>query len=114
MDINDIMRMAGQLRDQLTVAQKEVGNIRVKGEAGAGLVSVVMNGNYEAVEVHIDKKAMVASEVSLLEDLVRAAINSAASKIADSLRERVGDLGKNMGIDISQFTGGDKPNSSGG
>lgn len=108
MDFNDIMRMAGQLREQLSSAQNEAANVRVRGEAGAGLVEVVMNGNYEALEVHIDPRTLVPSEVTLLEDLIRAAINQASTKVADTLRNRMGDLGKRLGIDPS-ILGGGKP-----
>jgi DNA-binding YbaB/EbfC family protein len=108
MDINDIMRLAGQLREQLASPQNEVVDVKVRGEAGGGLVEVVMNGKYEALEVHIDPRALVPSEVALLEDLLRAAINQAATKVSDTVRDRMGDLGRRLGLDPSLLRG-DKP-----
>ena len=106
MDLSEIMRLAGQVREQLASAQVEANDLRVSGEAGGGLVRVVMNGKHEVLEVHIDPKTLVPSEVTLLEDLVRAATNQAASKISDTLRDRIADLGRRFGIDPSMLGGG--------
>lgn len=106
MDFNDILKMAGQVREQLASAQSQAGDTRVTGEAGGGLVRVVMNGKHEVLEVHIDPKTLTASEVGLLEDLVRAAVNQAAARVSEQLRDRIADLGRQLGLDPSMLSGG--------
>jgi len=106
MDINDIMRLAGQLRDQVQSAQSRATDMRVTGEAGGGLVRVVMNGKHEVLEVKIDPKCLVPSEVALLEDLVRAACNQAATNVSDSLRDKIAEMGRQFGIDPAMLGGG--------
>ena len=106
MDFNDIMRLAGQVREQLASAQSRAAEARVTGEAGGGLVRVVMNGKHEVLEVHIDPKTLVPSEVALLEDLVRAAVNQAAGNVEGLMRDRISDLGRQLGIDPSMLGGG--------
>jgi DNA-binding YbaB/EbfC family protein len=106
MDFNDIMRLAGQLHTELQSAQDQASNATVAGEAGGGLVRVVMSGKHELLEVHIDPKAVSPSDVGLLEDLVRAAVNQASSKVSDALRDRLKGLTTQLGIDASLFGGG--------
>jgi nucleoid-associated protein EbfC len=106
MDLSQIMKMATQLREQLVNAQADADNVRVTGEAGAGLVRVVMNGRHEVVELHVDPKTMVPSEVGLVEDLIRAAVNSASVKVTEAQKNRVADVAKRLGIDPSMLGGG--------
>lgn len=101
MDLNNLMQMAAQLRERLSSAQEQATNIRVTAESGGGLVRVVMNGRHEIVELKIDPIAVHASEVALLEDLVRAAVNQATAQVADALKDRLGGMAKDFGVDLS-------------
>jgi nucleoid-associated protein EbfC len=105
MDIAQIVKMAGQLREQLATAQADADKVRVSGEAGGGLVRVVMNGRHEVVELKVDPKTMVPSEVALVEDLIRAAVNSASAKVAEAMKGRMSDLARQMGVDPSMLGG---------
>lgn len=105
MDFTELMRMAAQVRAQVAHAESEAADTRVTGEAGAGLVRVVMNGKHEVIELRIDPKTLVASEVGLLEDLVRAAVNQASAKVAEALRDRVAGIAQKLGLDPSVLGG---------
>ena len=109
MDVGDLMKMAGQMRDQLRSAQQEAQSLQVTGESGGGLVKVVMNGQHEVVKVSLDKSCLAnPQDAPLLEDLVRAAVNQAVAEVGLRLKDRMGGLAKGMGVDMSAFTGPDK------
>ena len=110
MDLNNLMQMATQLREQLTSAQQEAANAHYDGEAGGGMVKVVMNGRHELVELKIDPAVFKSDEVKLLEDLVRAAVNQASARVAESLQSKMGNLAQGLGIDPSAFMPGGDPN----
>jgi DNA-binding YbaB/EbfC family protein len=99
------MQMATQLRERLAQAQEQAGSLTVTGEAGGGLVRVVMNGRHEIVELKIDPKTLVPSEVALVEDLIRAAVNQATAKVVTGLKERMGGMAKDFGVDLSALEG---------
>ncbi len=105
MDFNEIIKMAGEMRQRLAGAQAELENVRVTGESGAGLVRVVMNGKHEVLELKIEPRTMVPSEVALVEDLVRAAVNQASTKVAEATRDRVSSMAKALGVDPSVLSG---------
>jgi DNA-binding YbaB/EbfC family protein len=106
MDLSNLMQIAGQMRAQLTRVQEESGHKRYTGEAGAGLVRVVMTGRYEAVEVHIDPKALEPGDLSLVEDLVRAAVSQATRSVTDGHKNDLTEIARQLGIDASLLGAG--------
>jgi nucleoid-associated protein EbfC len=54
----------------------------VEGVAGGGAVKVAVNGRFEFQSVTIAPEAVDPADVSMLEDLVLAALNDAAAQIA--------------------------------
>lgn len=112
MDMKQIMEMAGQLRAQLSEAHNQAKDARFTGEAGGGMVKITLNGRHQAVEVKIDPAAVDPSDLSLLEDLVRAAYNQAAKNLAEGMQQRLGNMAQSFGVDLGQLNlddnGGDK------
>jgi len=101
MDMNEIMKMAGQMREQMESVQEEAEKLRVQGESGGGMVKVEMNGRYEIVSVTIDPAIVVPDQVNFVEDLVRAAINQASGRVAEGLKGQAGDMASKLGLDLS-------------
>jgi len=78
--LGDMMKKAQEMQENLQKAQQELANKEVTGEAGGGMVSVVMRGTHEVNRVKIDP-GLVDEEVEMLEDLIAAAINDAVHKV---------------------------------
>ena len=66
---------------------------------------VVINGRHEVIEVKIEKAAVDPDDLTMLEDLFRAACNQAGSQVAAGLRDNVGDMAKGLGLDPSILSG---------
>ncbi|PLA75089.1 YbaB/EbfC family nucleoid-associated protein [Hydrogenovibrio sp. SC-1] len=94
--LGNLMKQAQEMQKKMQAAQEEVAKMEITGEAGGGLVSVVMTGKHELVKVSIDDSLMDDKE--MLEDLVAAAVNSAARKVEESSQEKMGGL--TAGIDL--------------
>jgi len=112
MDLNNLMQMAGQLKAQLEQAQNKAAQEKFTGEAGGGLVRVVVNGRHELLEVELDPKVIDPNEKALLEDLLRAAVNQANTKVVGALQQQMGGLAQGMGVDLSALGFG--PGKGGG
>ncbi len=102
MDINELMKAAQSLKGQLEEAQAKAEELRVTGEAGGGMVRVVMNGRYEVVELSIDPNA-AKDDVKLVEDLTRAAFNQASSQVGQQLQGSLGSMAQGLGLDLSSL-----------
>lgn len=96
-DINDLLKQAKEMQEQMQKAQQEMAEKEVTGESGAGLVKVVMNGKHVVKKVTLDPSLM-QEEQSLVEDLMAAATNDAVRKVEENNKNQLGGLmsGLNM------------------
>ncbi|HTG63467.1 MAG TPA: YbaB/EbfC family nucleoid-associated protein [Sphingomicrobium sp.] len=78
--LDEIMKMAEAAQAQLAQAQDNLDKVEVEGASGGGLVKIKATAKGRILGVSIDDSLMVASEKSMLEDLVAAAINDARAK----------------------------------
>lgn len=94
----DMMRQAQQLQARMAKIQEDLGNETVEGTAGGGAVTVVMNGHQELQSIKILPDAVDPEDVSMLEDLVMAAVNEAMQKARGLATQRLGALTGGMKI----------------
>jgi DNA-binding YbaB/EbfC family protein len=92
MDMKKMMREMEKMQRELAKAQAELAEEQVEGTAGGGAVKVVMTGAGEVTEVKIDPSAIDPEDLTLLEDLVLAAINEAMNAQQTLTQERLGGL----------------------
>lgn len=92
-DMGDLLRQAQQMQEQLAGAQAEVAGQVVEGTSGGGAVRVEVHGDMRFRSVRIDPAAVDADDVGMLEDLVLAALNDAASKVKDLNQSVLGSVG---------------------
>jgi DNA-binding YbaB/EbfC family protein len=79
-DIGDLMKQAQQVQETMQKAQEELASTELEGQAGAGMVRVIMTGRYDVRRVFIDD-AVMAEGREMLEDLLAAAVNDAVKKV---------------------------------
>jgi DNA-binding YbaB/EbfC family protein len=89
--LGNLLRQAQQMQESMQKAQAELADLEITGEAGAGMVKVVLNGKHEAKRVHIEP-AVLGEGREMLEDLVAAAVNDAVRKIAARSSEKYAGL----------------------
>ena len=78
--IAGLMKQAQQMQDNMRRMQEQLAGIEVEGQAGAGLVKVVMTCKHDVKRVSIDP-ALLADDKDMLEDLVAAAVNDAVRRV---------------------------------
>jgi len=84
--MGNLMKQAQKMQDDMAKAQEDIAKIEVTGESGAGLVKVMMTGNHNVRQVTIDP-ALMEDDKEMLEDLIAAAINDAARRVAETNKE---------------------------
>lgn len=93
----NLMQQAQRMQENLQRAQEELAHLEVTGQAGGGLVNVVMSGRHEVRRVSIDRK-LFADDAEMAEDLVAAAINDAVNKVSALSQERLGGVTAGMNL----------------
>ena len=80
MNLEDLMKAAQSVQDQLGKAQANLDSVEVEGVAGGGLVKVKATAKGRVMGIAIDDSLMALSEKQMLEDLIAAAFNDARAK----------------------------------
>jgi len=89
--LGDMMKKAQEMQENMQKAQAELAKKEVIGEAGGGMVSVVMRGTHEVNRVTIDP-SLADEDVEMLEDLIAAAINDAVHKVDKSNQDAMQEM----------------------
>jgi DNA-binding YbaB/EbfC family protein len=86
MNLQNMMKQAQQMQDKL---QKQMAEMRVEGNAGGGMVTVVMNGVKQVLALKIDPEAVSKDDVEMLQDLILAALNDAHRKADEAMSKQM-------------------------
>jgi nucleoid-associated protein EbfC len=89
--MGNLMKQAQQMQENLKRAQAELANIEVEGQAGSGMVKVIMTCRNEVKRVSIDDSLM-GDDKEMLEDLLVIALNDAVSKAEATSQQRMSGL----------------------
>ena len=89
MNIQNMMKQAQQMQARL---QQQMTEMRVEGNAGGGMVTVVVSGDKRLHAVTLDPEVVSKEDVEMLQDLVVVAVNDAHRKIDEELSRQMSGL----------------------
>ena len=100
MDISkmqDMLSQASAMREQM---EQRLAATVVEADAGGGAVTARMNGKKELLKLTIAPAAASAAtgDITMLEDLIVAAINAAGRKADDAMQSSAAGLLGNLGL----------------
>ena len=96
--LGNMMKQAQKMQEDMQNAQAEIASMESSGEAGGGLVSVTINGAHECKRVKIDASLLEDDDKEMLEDLVAAAFNDAAHKMAETSKSKMSGITDGMSL----------------
>tara|TARA_Y100000758_G_C15745910_1_gene310185 strand:+ start:179 stop:478 length:300 start_codon:yes stop_codon:yes gene_type:complete len=86
-----MLNQAREIQKKIEEVQSDLENIMISSESGGGLVTVMINGKQEILELNISKEAM-EEDKELLEDLIISAINKALSDSQEEMQSRMNSV----------------------
>lgn len=95
--MGNMMRQAQKIQEDMQKAQEEIANMEVEGQAGGGMVKVVMNGRHEIRKVNLDDSLM-SDDKEMIEDLLAAAVNDAVRKLEQQSKEKMSGLTEGLSL----------------
>jgi nucleoid-associated protein EbfC len=87
-----MMKQAKELQSKMAEMQAEIEQLTRDGTAGAGLVTVTINGKGEMRSLTVDPSLMKPDEKEIMEDLIVAAHADAKTKMEEALQEKMKDM----------------------
>lgn len=101
-----LLKNQGKIQEEMQKFQAQVATITAEASAGAGYVTVKVNGRLEILSVTISEEAMKLNDREMLEDLVAAATNQALGKVRQQLAEESAKMAANIGLPPGMLGGG--------
>jgi nucleoid-associated protein EbfC len=88
-NIQDMMKQAQEMQTRL---QQQMVELRVEGNAGGGMVTVIVNGAKQVQSITIDPEVVSKEDIGMLQDLIVASINDAQRKVDDEMAQKMGGM----------------------
>jgi nucleoid-associated protein EbfC len=100
-DLEKLMRMAQKMQEEMKEAHTVLTAAEYTGEAGGGLVKVIMDGRHDIKQIIIDPKVREES-LEFLADLIAAATNGANRKVEKATEQKMMSLSQKLGVPNSE------------
>jgi nucleoid-associated protein EbfC len=139
--MDEILKQANEMQKKMTQMQSEVESMQTIGEAGGGLLKVIVNGNRRINRVFIDprlfaedesegegegegeggdnavQKTLLQANMSatdkknMFEELIASAVNDGTEKIEREIQEKIAEMTKDIQLPPGFDMGGDAAGS---
>ncbi|MGM9924185.1 MAG: YbaB/EbfC family nucleoid-associated protein [Bacillus sp. (in: firmicutes)] len=97
-NMQGMMKQMQKMQKKMAQAQEELGEKRIEGTAGGGMVTVTVSGHKEVLEVKIKPEVVDPDDIEMLEDLVLAATNEALKKAEELTASTMGQFTKGLNL----------------
>lgn len=87
--MNSIVRQAQKMQSQIAKVQDEIAEKKVEASTGGGVVTAVVNGKSELLELKIDRQVVDPDDVEILEEMIIGAVNQAMKTASDMMNDEV-------------------------
>jgi nucleoid-associated protein EbfC len=94
--MQQLLKQAQAMQQKMMKAQEDLETITVTGSAGAGMVTITLNGKSDMRKINIESSLLVPTDKEVLEDLIIAAYNDARHKVEEESGKRMGEATAGM------------------
>ena len=98
MNMQQMMKQALKMQEQLAAAQENLKTQSVDASAGGGMVKATVNGEMELTSLTIDPDACDPEDVEMLQDMIMAAVNEAIRGVNELANKQMGAITGGMNI----------------
>lgn len=97
-NMQNMMKQMQKMQKKMAEAQEELGEKKIEGSAGGGMVTVIVSGHKEIIDVIIKEEVVDPEDVEMLQDLVLAATNDALKKADELTNSTMGQFTKGLNL----------------
>lgn len=90
-DIMEMLKNPQALQARVEELRAKTLRIQVTGSSGGGMVKITLNGALDMLSCEIAPEVVDPKEISLLQDLVRAAYNDASAKVKEAAQRELSE-----------------------
>lgn len=97
-NMNQLMKQAKKMQEDMMKAQEELGQRTVEGTAGGGVVKVSVSGHKQVLGIQIDPSVVQPDDVEMLQDLIVVALQDALQKVDELTNSELGKYTRGMNL----------------
>lgn len=97
-NINQLMKQAGQMQNKMKALQKELDVKEFEVSSGGGMVTALVNGKQELLDIKIKRECVDPNDVEMLEDLVKTAVAGALKESSETVSNAMSKLTGGMNL----------------
>lgn len=92
LNIQQMMKQAKQMQEDLARQQELLASKNFESSVGGGMVTAIVNGKFELVDLKIEKSVVDPNDVDMLRDLIVAAVNAAGKQAQEAAQGLLGGV----------------------
>jgi hypothetical protein len=96
--MQNMLKQAQKMQAEMARVQEELKDERVEASVGGGAVKVTMTGELAVESVVIDPAAVDPDDITMLEDMIGAAVNEAIRQAQDLASRKMGAVTGGLGL----------------
>ncbi|MCL2202160.1 MAG: YbaB/EbfC family nucleoid-associated protein [Oscillospiraceae bacterium] len=96
----NMIKQAQKLQNDMKQLQEEMEQKTYSAQSGGGVVTAVVSGKRELMEIVIEPDAVDPEDVEMLQDLILAAVNEALREAETSMSEAMSKLTGGLGLGL--------------
>ncbi|HEV3263622.1 MAG TPA: YbaB/EbfC family nucleoid-associated protein [Gemmataceae bacterium] len=93
-----LMKNLPKFQAEMANFQARLAQISAEGDAGGGMVKARVNGKQEVLACTLSDEALRLSDREMLEDLIKAAVNQALTRVRQQTAEEAGKVAATLGL----------------
>lgn len=97
-NMQGMMKQMQKMQKKMAEAQEELGEKRLEGAAGGGMVKVIVSGDKQVIDVIIDPSVVDPEDIEMLQDLIVIATNDAMAKAEELTNSTMGQFTKGLNL----------------
>jgi DNA-binding YbaB/EbfC family protein len=97
-NLKKLMQQASSMQKDMERVQSELATRTTEFSSGGGMVTATARGDGTIAGIRIDPKVVDASDVELLEDMIRAAVNGALGEAKEMAAGEMAKLTSGLGL----------------
>lgn len=97
-NMQGMMKQMQKMQKQMEEAQEKLGEERLEGAAGGGMVKVIVSGDKKVVDVVVDPSVIDPEDAEMLQDLIVIATNDAMAKAEELTNSTMGQFTKGLNL----------------
>lgn len=97
-NMQGMMKQMQKMQKKMAEAQEELGEKRLEGAAGGGMVKVIVSGDKQVIDVIIDQSVVDPEDIEMLQDLIVIATNDAMAKAEELTNSTMGQFTKGLNL----------------